>query len=247
MNTFAPGWYPDPHDPHAQRYWDGEGWTPHTHPTGQAGRIPDPPGRTAVQDARVGGPPARKESLAWLWWTIGISATLLVVAAIAAVWWASSIIGQTSAEEPSPCDRSLERCAEPERESPEPEPAPVPAPEPREQEATAELRGFCEAGAVEAYLDLQSAAIAALNGGGTIDDVRAQLDVLEQELAQMPEEAASSAGYAATEAELRQFLIDVRAATDAGDTRGVAALILDAPDVVGAFAETCSGHGFIGW
>ena len=24
-----PGWYDDPHDPNAQRYWDGEDWTPH--------------------------------------------------------------------------------------------------------------------------------------------------------------------------------------------------------------------------
>jgi hypothetical protein len=24
-----PGWYDDPHDPNAQRYWDGQDWTPH--------------------------------------------------------------------------------------------------------------------------------------------------------------------------------------------------------------------------
>ncbi|WP_083746416.1 DUF2510 domain-containing protein [Mycobacterium terramassiliense] len=24
-----PAWYDDPQDPNAQRYWDGQGWTPH--------------------------------------------------------------------------------------------------------------------------------------------------------------------------------------------------------------------------
>jgi Protein of unknown function (DUF2510) len=27
-----PGWYDDPHDPSAQRYWDGQNWTPHSQP-----------------------------------------------------------------------------------------------------------------------------------------------------------------------------------------------------------------------
>ncbi len=27
-----PGWYPDPQAPHLLRYWDGRGWTAHTHP-----------------------------------------------------------------------------------------------------------------------------------------------------------------------------------------------------------------------
>lgn len=32
-----PGWYDDPQDSHAQRYWDGQAWTPHRQ------RKPDPP------------------------------------------------------------------------------------------------------------------------------------------------------------------------------------------------------------
>lgn len=31
----APGWYPDPNDPSIQlRYFDGQAWTPATHPMG---------------------------------------------------------------------------------------------------------------------------------------------------------------------------------------------------------------------
>ncbi len=29
MTTPTPGWYEDPEDPNAQRYWDGQEWTPH--------------------------------------------------------------------------------------------------------------------------------------------------------------------------------------------------------------------------
>ena len=29
MTTPQPGWYDDPHDSNAQRYWDGQDWTPH--------------------------------------------------------------------------------------------------------------------------------------------------------------------------------------------------------------------------
>ena len=31
-----PGWYPDPHDPGTQRYWDGAQWTESRAPVGQA-------------------------------------------------------------------------------------------------------------------------------------------------------------------------------------------------------------------
>lgn len=178
---------------------------------------------------------------------IGVAGALLVAAAVACVWWALSVMGQAPTEERAPCDSSLEQCDGLGQEEPEATPTPRPTKAPREQETTAELQRFCEAGAVEAYLDLQAATIAAISGAGTIDEVRVQLDLFEQELAQMPEEAASSAGYAANEADIRQFLIDARAAVDAGDARGMAVLIVDGPDVVAAFSEICSGHGFIGW
>jgi Protein of unknown function (DUF2510) len=37
-----PGWYDDPQDPNAQRYWDGRNWTPHQQrkPDGRAARPP---------------------------------------------------------------------------------------------------------------------------------------------------------------------------------------------------------------
>ncbi|WP_082974093.1 DUF2510 domain-containing protein [Mycobacterium sp. E740] len=38
-----PGWYDDPHDATAQRYWDGQEWTPH-----RQRRPMSPPVRAAV-------------------------------------------------------------------------------------------------------------------------------------------------------------------------------------------------------
>ncbi|MFF5573464.1 DUF2510 domain-containing protein [Streptomyces luteogriseus] len=41
--TPPPGWYPDPHAPHLQRWWDGTAWTEHRHPPG-APAAPPPGG-----------------------------------------------------------------------------------------------------------------------------------------------------------------------------------------------------------
>ncbi|WP_030243909.1 MULTISPECIES: DUF2510 domain-containing protein [unclassified Streptomyces] len=43
--TPPPGWYPDPHGPHLERWWDGTAWTEHRRtPGGVAGPVPPPPG-----------------------------------------------------------------------------------------------------------------------------------------------------------------------------------------------------------
>ncbi|MFC9509109.1 DUF2510 domain-containing protein [Streptomyces sp. NPDC057002] len=43
--TPPPGWYPDPHGPHLERWWDGTAWTEHRRaPGGAAGPVPPPPG-----------------------------------------------------------------------------------------------------------------------------------------------------------------------------------------------------------
>ncbi|WP_435284602.1 DUF2510 domain-containing protein [Streptomyces koelreuteriae] len=43
--TPPPGWYPDPHGPHLERWWDGTAWTEHRRaPGGTAGPVPPPPG-----------------------------------------------------------------------------------------------------------------------------------------------------------------------------------------------------------
>ena len=31
MSQTPAGWYPDAHDPHLLRWWDGSAWTAHTH------------------------------------------------------------------------------------------------------------------------------------------------------------------------------------------------------------------------
>ncbi|MFF7490414.1 DUF2510 domain-containing protein [Streptomyces luteogriseus] len=43
--TPPPGWYPDPHAPHLQRWWDGTAWTEHRHAPG-APAAPPPGGGT---------------------------------------------------------------------------------------------------------------------------------------------------------------------------------------------------------
>ncbi|WP_055695990.1 DUF2510 domain-containing protein [Streptomyces prasinopilosus] len=43
--TPAPGWYPDPHAPHLERWWDGTAWTEHRRTPGTpGGPVPPAPG-----------------------------------------------------------------------------------------------------------------------------------------------------------------------------------------------------------
>ncbi|MFC5955908.1 DUF2510 domain-containing protein [Streptomyces pratens] len=43
--TPAPGWYPDPHAPHLERWWDGAAWTEHRRTPGvPGGPVPPSPG-----------------------------------------------------------------------------------------------------------------------------------------------------------------------------------------------------------
>ncbi|MER5842076.1 DUF2510 domain-containing protein [Streptomyces prasinus] len=43
--TPAPGWYPDPHAPHLERWWDGTAWTEHRRAPGTpGGPVPPSPG-----------------------------------------------------------------------------------------------------------------------------------------------------------------------------------------------------------
>lgn len=45
QNTPA-GWYPDPHDPSQQRYWDGSSWSEATQPAAPGVGVPPPPATT---------------------------------------------------------------------------------------------------------------------------------------------------------------------------------------------------------
>ena len=65
-----PGWYDDPHDANAQRYWDGQGWTPHrqqkptawaTQPAPQQWPPPSPQSHTAGADMASEGPATAKD------------------------------------------------------------------------------------------------------------------------------------------------------------------------------------------
>jgi len=43
ITSTQPGWYDDPEDPNAQRYWDGNDWTPHRQRKPSAAPSPTPP------------------------------------------------------------------------------------------------------------------------------------------------------------------------------------------------------------
>jgi hypothetical protein len=45
MHATPPGWYPDPHDPYTQRYWDGVQWTESRSPGLQVQQRPETNGK----------------------------------------------------------------------------------------------------------------------------------------------------------------------------------------------------------
>jgi hypothetical protein len=73
-----PGWYDDPQDPNAQRYWDGRGWTPHR----QHRPPPGPESPRGTGQMAHAGPPAVEGSTARMSVTAWIVVAGLVVTAI---------------------------------------------------------------------------------------------------------------------------------------------------------------------
>jgi hypothetical protein len=81
------GWYPDPHDAAAQRYWDGVQWTAHTSPGAPADGVIA--GTAAGAGAAAGGGaavmPARRglPSLKWWQWALIALGVLVLIGGIA--------------------------------------------------------------------------------------------------------------------------------------------------------------------
>jgi hypothetical protein len=91
-----PGWYDDPHDPNAQRYWDGQDWTPHrqrkpiarptqppppampTQPPPPPPGLPPPPDQQPQWPPPGGGPPQRSRTPTVIGAVIGGVAVLAV-------------------------------------------------------------------------------------------------------------------------------------------------------------------------
>jgi Protein of unknown function (DUF732)/Protein of unknown function (DUF2510) len=57
-----PDWYDDPHDPNAERYWDGNEWTPHRRrrPISRPAQPPPPPPQLPTQPAELPLPLAER-------------------------------------------------------------------------------------------------------------------------------------------------------------------------------------------
>lgn len=69
MTAPQPGWYDDPENPAAQRYWDGQNWTPHRQRKDTAPTTPDPAGVAPSPPPPLPPPPAidtTKPSGFWL-------------------------------------------------------------------------------------------------------------------------------------------------------------------------------------
>lgn len=61
-NAAPPGWYPDPWEPQAQRYWDGAAWTPHVVPPIAPPVVPPPP---PVAASAQPGTPGGDQTTTW--------------------------------------------------------------------------------------------------------------------------------------------------------------------------------------
>jgi membrane protease YdiL (CAAX protease family) len=97
VNRPSPGWYPDPEGAAGYRWWDGQAWTPYTHPFQQRPGKPSSPDPPALSDqpvrpdqsVRRAAIPARA---AW-WGLAGVAAgsvLSLVLQAIASVLFPGS-------------------------------------------------------------------------------------------------------------------------------------------------------------
>ncbi len=95
MTTPQPGWYDDPQDANARRYWDGQQWTSHRqrkpNPQAPAAATPSPPPeRTPVAQASAPAPeqpPAAarvKSGVSKVWFWLAGFALVLAIAALVA-------------------------------------------------------------------------------------------------------------------------------------------------------------------
>jgi Protein of unknown function (DUF2510) len=101
-----PGWYDDPEDPKAQRYWDGQGWTPRRQlkPISQA-TPPPPPGQATSPPPPYQPPSPHQQGPGPLpgGWPPKKSRTRIVIAAgigVVAVLAVAGMCGHTNTSSP---------------------------------------------------------------------------------------------------------------------------------------------------
>ena len=89
----AEGWYPDPESPATlQRYWDGQGWTDDSRPTGYVTQPGGPPPQAApgpdttpvfgARPPETGGPAAARTRLRTAQLAVGVAVALVLLALV---------------------------------------------------------------------------------------------------------------------------------------------------------------------
>ncbi|RRD03509.1 DUF2510 domain-containing protein [Arachnia propionica] len=93
----APGWYPDPQDPHQQRFWNGSQWTGQTHPTSPpSSPVVEPDLEQFTPQPLPAGTSAVRNNAPLVW----LAVTVAFVLALSAGWWV--LLGRHSTTAPAP-------------------------------------------------------------------------------------------------------------------------------------------------
>ena len=102
-NTPAPGWFPDQADSAQLRWWDGQGWTEHTHPVNPAEAQRShvaPPASAVTMVQPAGAISASQKPWYFRWWAI--TAAVLIALTIVGTLLPDEETPVAAATEPSP-------------------------------------------------------------------------------------------------------------------------------------------------
>lgn len=160
-------WYPDPTDPTRQRYWDGEGWTHDTRPSGEQ---PSP----APQAGPDGPADQRRRPPLWLLLAAGAVVVAASLAVLAAALTGDGGPQPDAALAPEDAEGSVPAVDDPPGDPLDPEP-PVAQPDPAAAGCPVSDRWADDA---DAYLTVNDGFLAALDDVGGQDAAAAAAETL---------------------------------------------------------------------